>query len=66
MPVTINGTDGITNASWTTGTRPSNPVAGQMGYNTDLGFTEVYDGNDYTWDEETTSWVIAETDETQS
>ena len=24
------------------------------------------DGNDYTWDEETTSWVAAETDETQS
>jgi hypothetical protein len=24
------------------------------------------DGNDYTWDEETTSWVVAETDETQS
>ena len=32
MPVTINGSDGITNASWTTGTRPSNFVAGQMGY----------------------------------
>ena len=24
------------------------------------------DGNEYTWDEETTSWVVAETDETQS
>ena len=24
------------------------------------------DGNDYTWDEETTSWVVAETDETES
>ena len=24
------------------------------------------DGNDYTWNEETTSWVVAETDETQS
>ena len=49
MPVTINGSDGITNASWTTGTRPSNPVAGQIGYNTDLGFTEVYDGNNDEW-----------------
>ena len=49
MPVTINGSDGITNASWTTGTRPSNPAAGQMGYNTDLGFIEVYDGNNDEW-----------------
>ena len=24
------------------------------------------DGNDYEWDEETTSWVVAETDETES
>ena len=24
------------------------------------------DGNDYTWDEGTTSWVVAETDETES
>lgn len=24
------------------------------------------DGNNYTWDEETTSWVVAETDETES
>ena len=24
------------------------------------------DGNDYRWDEETTSWVVAETDETES
>ena len=24
------------------------------------------DGNDYTWDDETTSWVVAETDETES
>ena len=49
MPVTINGSDGITNASWTTATRPSNPVAGQMGYNTDLGFTEVYNSDFAEW-----------------
>ena len=47
MPVTINGSDGITNASWTSGTRPSNPVAGQMGYNADIKSTEIYDGNDW-------------------
>ena len=47
MPVTINGSDGITNASWTTGTRPSNPVAGQMGYNTETNSTEVYIGNEW-------------------
>lgn len=49
MPVTINGSDGITNASWTTATRPSNPAAGQMGYNTDLGFTEVYNSDFAEW-----------------
>ena len=42
MPVTINGSDGITNASWTTGTRPSNPVAGQMGFNTETNALEFY------------------------
>ena len=47
MPITINGSEGITNASWTTATRPSNPVAGQQGFNTDLGFTEVYDGTEW-------------------
>ena len=47
MPVTINGSDGITNASWTTGTRPSNPVAGQMGYNADISNFEIYNGSDW-------------------
>ena len=47
MPVTINGSDGITNASWTTGTRPSNPAAGQMGYNADISNFEIYNGSDW-------------------
>ena len=42
MPVTINGSDGITNASWTTGTRPSNPGAGQMGFNSETNALEFY------------------------
>ena len=49
MPVTINGSDGITNASWTTGTRPSNPAAGQMGYNTETNALEFYDDNSGEW-----------------
>jgi hypothetical protein len=28
MPVSISGTNGITNATWTTGTRPSSPSTG--------------------------------------
>lgn len=45
--IVINGTTGIANASWTTATRPSSPVAGQQGYNTDIGALETYTGS--TW-----------------
>ena len=45
--ITLNGTTGIVNASWTTATRPSSPVAGQTGYNTDIGANETYTGS--TW-----------------
>ena len=44
MPVNISGTNGITNATWTTGTRPSAPSTGQQGYNTTTGVMEVYNG----------------------
>jgi hypothetical protein len=37
MPVSISGTNGITNATWTTATRPSAPSTGQQGYNTTIG-----------------------------
>ena len=49
MPVTINGSDGITNASWTTGTRPSNPAAGQMGFNTETEVLEFYNASLDEW-----------------
>ena len=45
--ITLNGTTGIVNASWTTATRPASPVAGQTGYNTDIGANETYTGS--TW-----------------
>jgi hypothetical protein len=45
--IVINGTTGISNASWTTATRPAAPVAGQQGYNTDIGALETYTGS--TW-----------------
>ena len=42
MPITLNGDSGISNVSWTTGTRPASPVTGQMGYNTTTGQLEVF------------------------
>lgn len=45
--ITLNGSTGIVNASWTTATRPSSPVAGQTGYNTTIGANETYTGS--TW-----------------
>jgi hypothetical protein len=45
MPVVISGTNGITNATWTTATRPSAPSTGQMGYNSTLGVMEFYNGS---------------------
>ena len=49
MPVTINGSDGITNALWTTGTRPSNPAAGQMGFNSETEVLEFYNASLDEW-----------------
>lgn len=40
----------LTLTSWTTSTRPSSPVAGQMGFNTTTGYPEWYSSD-------TTSWV---------
>jgi hypothetical protein len=45
MPVVISGTNGITNATWTTATRPSAPSTGQMGYNTTINVMEFYNGS---------------------
>ncbi len=45
MPLTLNGTTGEVFPSWTTGTRPSSPVAGQTGYNSSLATLETYNGS---------------------
>jgi hypothetical protein len=47
MTVIINGTTGITGASWTTAGRPTSPVSGQQGYNTTLGVLEVFTGSSW-------------------
>jgi hypothetical protein len=47
MPVNISGTNGITNATWTTATRPSAPSTGQQGYNTTLNLVEYYNGTSW-------------------
>jgi hypothetical protein len=45
MSIILNGTNGVTNASWTTAGRPSSPVAGQVGFNTTLNVMETYTGS---------------------
>jgi hypothetical protein len=45
MPQIFYGTDGTVPSSWTTGTRPTSPAAGQFGYNTTLGSLEIYSGS---------------------
>ena len=47
MTIVLNGTNGITNASWTTSTRPSSPSTGQFGYNTTLNLVEFYNGTSW-------------------
>ena len=44
MPAIVDGSLGITNATWTTAGRPASPTAGQMGYNTTLSAPEFYNG----------------------
>ena len=45
MPITLDGTNGVTNTTWTTATRPSAPSAGQQGYNSTLSAMEFYNGS---------------------
>ena len=45
MALILDGTNGETFPSWTTGTRPGSPATGQEGYNTTLGYLEVYTGS---------------------
>jgi hypothetical protein len=46
--LTVAGT-GITNATWTTSTRPSSPSTGQQGYNTTTGQLELYNATYANW-----------------
>jgi hypothetical protein len=46
---TLDSSTGLAVATWTTGTRPSSPVAGQMGYNSTTGYPEWYDATSSTW-----------------
>lgn len=43
--VTVPTNGGIIISSWDTGTRPSSPSDGQVGFNTDLNTLEQYDGS---------------------
>ena len=47
MPVNISGTNGITNATWTTAGRPSAPSTGQQGYNTTTNLIDYYNGTSW-------------------
>lgn len=45
MTTTVDGTNGVTFASWITDGRPSVPAAGMTGFNTTLGIMETYTGS---------------------
>jgi hypothetical protein len=45
MSLILDGTNGETFPTWTTGTRPASPSTAQMGYNSTLGYLEVYTGS---------------------
>lgn len=45
MALILDGTNGITYPSWTNGTRPATPAAGETGFNTTLNSLETYSGN---------------------
>jgi len=45
MPIVIDGTNGITNASWNTSGRPASPTTGQIGFNTTTGEFEGWTGS---------------------
>ena len=47
MAVTLDGTTGIGNATWTTAGRPAAPVAGQQGFNTTTTRWEAYSGTQW-------------------
>ena len=47
MTIIIDGTNGITQASWATASRPGSPGVGDQGFNTTLNILEVWNGS--TW-----------------
>ena len=49
MALTLDGTAGLTLPTWTTAGRPSNPTAGQFGYNSTLGYIEWYSTSASLW-----------------
>jgi hypothetical protein len=48
MTMILDGTNGETFPSWTTGTRPASPTAGQTGYNSTITALETYNGTAWT------------------
>jgi hypothetical protein len=44
MALTLDAANGVIPPIWTTATRPSNPNAGQIGFNSTLNLIEVYNG----------------------
>ena len=47
MPLVLDGLNGESFPTWTTATRPSSPVAGQLGYNSTLNVLECYNGSSW-------------------
>ena len=54
MSIILDGTLGITPASWTTAGRPSSPTVGQSGWNSTLNVFEI-------WTAGTSGWVAVAT-----
>jgi hypothetical protein len=48
MTMILDGTNGEVFPSWTTGTRPASPQAGQVGWNTTIASLENYNGSAWT------------------
>lgn len=49
MAITLDGSKGVILPSWTTAERPSSPVAGQLGFNSTLGYLEWYSTTSNNW-----------------
>jgi hypothetical protein len=47
MTAIVGGSSGISFPTWTTGTRPSSPVVGTMGWNTTVNSMEAYNGTEW-------------------